>query len=520
MLRDQQAVLSLTESFTSLQKQKMNLQSVSVLWCGHPVIWLIVPPRHASKLEAWVAKEMEPSPTCSQFVAHTGCVPAPSKLSQWGIDFKVIYQPPGGIVKTDYGVYCFKWHTGVSLAECVGTCETHWLPPPLYRVCCDNCDSGVGADWYPQVFDGPTPGSFGVDSQPFDMFSETFQFLPLDGDRTLPSSQHSDEAESMALEDLIIFPNRSNPLSPEEIFNLPDQTENLSQHSKFATQVDDPLRPSEWFTPQALENLSFLSPSGTDWMRTFDLSNEIEVSLDSSILDLSSTDPDVRGPAKEPEPNSQDLLAPLRLEGGTPAPLVSVPHVLPHRAASGGGSGQANSSTPKGSSSPPNSGEQEIERLIALACKHEKSLRWKSGCPMDANAVLSTFKPSEMLTANAITETLHVLTSEHENFLVTKSTQLHPTLREAASNRAWERSGVVLMLPIYDDYFFLVSIDVGNRIVTIHDNRQRDNLVESLSFLGSENDPWDLQYKQVSRKISLESYSDLIRPAVVTQIPA
>ena len=137
---NQNAYLNSTESFTHLHKKNMNLQSTNVLWYGQPVVWLVVPSRHACKLEAQVARALQVSPTCSQFVGHTAIVIPPSLLARWGINFSIFVQFSGDVVQTDYGAYCAKWSMGVNLGEEVSwSDDPSWQPPPLYRHCCNRC---------------------------------------------------------------------------------------------------------------------------------------------------------------------------------------------------------------------------------------------------------------------------------------------------------------------------------------------------------------------------------------------
>jgi hypothetical protein len=141
---NQTAYLSLTESFTHLHKKNMNLQSTNVLWYGSPIIWLVVPPRHACKLEAQIARVLQVSPACSQFVGHTAIVFPPSLLSQWGVNFTMVEQFPGEVIQIDYGAYCAKWSVGSNLWEEFNSSDDpSWQPPPLYRHCGDKCDSGI-----------------------------------------------------------------------------------------------------------------------------------------------------------------------------------------------------------------------------------------------------------------------------------------------------------------------------------------------------------------------------------------
>ncbi|KIW09717.1 hypothetical protein PV08_12001 [Exophiala spinifera] len=127
--------VNLGTSFVFLHKQEVDLQSVTILWSGDPILWIVVPPRQASVLEGRLAENLKLPQVCSQFVRHSNLLVPPSVLYEWGISFNIFLQRPGEVVRTDYLSYQWAWNTGTNVVESISYCEADWSPSPMYRHC-------------------------------------------------------------------------------------------------------------------------------------------------------------------------------------------------------------------------------------------------------------------------------------------------------------------------------------------------------------------------------------------------
>ena len=130
-----QVRVNLGASFVFLHKQEVDLQSVTILWGGDPILWIVIPPRQASVLEGRLAENLKLPQACSQFVSHGNLLLPPSVLCEWGISFDIFLQRPGEVVRTDYLSYQWAWNTGPNVVESISYCETDWSPSPIYRHC-------------------------------------------------------------------------------------------------------------------------------------------------------------------------------------------------------------------------------------------------------------------------------------------------------------------------------------------------------------------------------------------------
>ncbi|KAK5312304.1 hypothetical protein LTR93_011393 [Exophiala xenobiotica] len=130
-----QVRVNLGASFVFLHKQEVDLQSVTVLWSGDPILWILVPPRQASVLEGRLAENLKLPQACSQFVRHGNLLVPPSVLYEWGISFDIFLQRPGEVVRRDYLSYQWAWNTGSNIVESISYCEADWSPSPVYRHC-------------------------------------------------------------------------------------------------------------------------------------------------------------------------------------------------------------------------------------------------------------------------------------------------------------------------------------------------------------------------------------------------
>lgn len=130
-----------TETFTNMCKNSLGLRSVNILWYEDPIVWVVIFPQHAARLEALVAQELQKLPRCGQFVHHASVIFPPSELTRWGIGFSIFVQFSGEVVRTEENAYYFTWKTGANLSETVMCCESEWSPPPLYGCRCTDTAS-------------------------------------------------------------------------------------------------------------------------------------------------------------------------------------------------------------------------------------------------------------------------------------------------------------------------------------------------------------------------------------------
>lgn len=152
------ATMTKTEYFSFIHKGEANLQLVSTLWSGDPVVWVVIPPRHSDKLESRVKEHLKLAPKCSQFVRHENLILPPSTLRKWGLSFHVVIQGPGEAVRTDYLAYSYTWHTGPGILETVHCCENDWNLPPMYVFCRPSQKCGAGPH--------PTATALAIDQPP------------------------------------------------------------------------------------------------------------------------------------------------------------------------------------------------------------------------------------------------------------------------------------------------------------------------------------------------------------------
>ncbi|KAJ9601898.1 hypothetical protein H2200_013613 [Cladophialophora chaetospira] len=123
------------ESFDFLQKSNADLQSATVLWRGHDIVWLVVSPRHSFILEARLNDHLGLEQQCSQYIRHEEVIIPPSTLESWKIDFSVFVQVPGEMVTTDYQAYHYAWKLGANLTETMILYDSVWVWPPKYVDC-------------------------------------------------------------------------------------------------------------------------------------------------------------------------------------------------------------------------------------------------------------------------------------------------------------------------------------------------------------------------------------------------
>ncbi|KIW36540.1 uncharacterized protein PV06_11249 [Exophiala oligosperma] len=186
-----QVRVNLGASFVFLHKQEVDLQSVTMLWSGDPVLWIVVPPRQASVLEGRLAENLKLPQACSQFVRHGNLLVPPSALYEWEITFDIFLQRPGEVVRTDYLSYQWAWNTGPNVVESISYCEADWCPSPIYRHCrksSRNCGSS------PITAEAMVLGQY----RPLDVVEEWDEDIidPQDDEVTTPDHDSDSQSES------------------------------------------------------------------------------------------------------------------------------------------------------------------------------------------------------------------------------------------------------------------------------------------------------------------------------------
>ncbi|KAK6362431.1 hypothetical protein LTS17_012867 [Exophiala oligosperma] len=186
-----QVRVNLGTSFVFLHKQEVDLQSVTMLWSGDPILWIVVPPRQASVLEGRLAENLKLPQACSQFVRHANLLVPPSVLYEWGITFDIFLQRPGEVVRTDYLSYQWAWNTGPNVVESISYCEADWSPSPIYRHCrksSRNCGSS------PVTAEAMVLGQY----RPLDVLEEWDEDIinPQDDEVTTPDHDSDSQSES------------------------------------------------------------------------------------------------------------------------------------------------------------------------------------------------------------------------------------------------------------------------------------------------------------------------------------
>ena len=518
---NQNAYLNTTESFTHLHKKNMNLQSTNILWYGHPVVWMVVPQRHAGKLEAQVARVLQVSPTCSQFVGHTTIIIPPSLLTQWGINFTIFEQFSGEVVQTDYGAYCAKWSVGVNLGE--ETCSSDdpsWQPPPLYRHCCNKC----------AICPHPTSPGHEIARSTVNSDSATLAASDQDfweyGDFSmLTNERQSIDGERNQTSDITVFLDSSVEFAPApedlgpnndvevEYFGaVRNEVESTQDHidpSLLAIDFEDNfpngvLPPGIFSSPSREPNnasphdLGFEIISGVDVQGTSGRpSAEAEHVFELTVTG-ESTPTNTLSTAFSRSPDRRSDTTQVTSHDG-----ASQPETLPYRSGGSKSLQLATQASPDSSTAgqlqfPSSNFAQEIEHLILSGLTREQDMLWKSNKTIDAKKTLGTFRLSKPLDANAIMETLLILASGRDGARVVDGASFRGALAqvEAARESQVGNLGMLLLLPIREvNHYYLVTLDARSRLVTIHDNATHEDIEEQI--LSETGNSWECSYKQV-----------------------
>ncbi|EXJ56225.1 uncharacterized protein A1O5_12681 [Cladophialophora psammophila CBS 110553] len=530
------AYLGSSESFTSVDKKALDLQSINILWYGQPTIWVVIPPQHAARLEALVAQETRELPRCGQFVRHASLVMSPSELIRWEIDFNIFAQFPGEVIKIEENAYFFTWKTGEQISETVNSYEWFWSAPPLYRCCCTDtiCALDLVENYRPssssRLDNSPfQPGmSIHADISLHDIEAACFHGREVGTDHETMEDeesayteisvyfsplQHIDWADTSAESRLTspgdLHPEYGTPILPvggncvrgeggseQASANVPDKTPSeIGPFDPFGTEYFFPSS-SLGIDADMLEG----GPNPQILTHGFPSHHDFSSGWAGQIRSAEALQPDASGSGTTADdfsiPLSTSFEEPLLVLEGD---MNTAERCLPPGQTCAEQYGWClTAPIPTGSTSTMNFEskavifDQEIEDLIALALRHEWRLLWKVTNAPDAKSILDSFRPRKLLNNNAIQEILLIMTTgRNDVHIVTSEFLLHSFIE---NNQA---STAMILFPIRDgEHCFLLSVNGLNRMITIHDNKQHDDIVNSFSSAKLGDSLWEFRYKK------------------------
>lgn len=500
---------SFTETFMSLRKTILDLQSINILWSGQPVVWLVISSRHASKLEARIAHELDASPQCSQFTKHAGLLVSPEVLTIWGIQFSMFVQYAGDVVKTDHGVYFQKWSTGPNLAEGVSSCEADWFRPPLLQTYCDSCVSEVESRRNPEIREiCNTDGSITEDecSEP---------------------TQSTCQLTNNSLCGDFGFADIENSLQPRgyvdgDAVGLA-YAKDLGRTETLGNSAQSQLSGADHQPPQNLLNTAL--DISDDIFALYDAFNsipEISVYESASSEPNHSTDPlgenfhtvehqlDVAGVEEIVHPPVEEEEALMDLSTSPPSPqgpaerasqIITLSSMPRRRGRSAQSADLENLTQAIETSTLPHKLSQNIEEVLALGLGHRENLSWSSSKYVDSEHVLISFRPSASLHIDAVSEGICALAAERDEVVWMEIPQFYLEFSQgkATAWSGWDHIEFIMVPVSKGNWIFLISVDVRNRLIQIHDCKSHDDIVSSLTEIQSISNGWVIKYKVVSQ---------------------
>ena len=484
--------LSLTESCEGFHKQPMNLQSVRVLWHGSPRLWLVVAPRHSEALEASIVSYgTQRVPQCSQFVTHESVVVPPSTLRKSHISFSLFVQNPGELVWTDYGVYCCYWNMGANIVEETTCCDVNWRFPPLYRACQPDLICGK-----PRIcFTSPATENTGHN------FTTVVDITTLDrptGENMVPlrptsvknASRPAKNPHKFDTDHSTSFPESPNSMGSDFAISAdrPSQRRLPSrQNFPVIYDIDEMSEEStSELTPEEERRASSLveigghevevdshpcSPAGASTNHSDSQSNtsatqaglpDTETSHTPAVTISSSPGSWQPMPVDVPSDNKNSALVALDLQNIQVLNRKEIP-TSPTRS----------SSVPKMQTD-----LNEIDNLIQLGTDYQKHIIWPSNQPpQNVKGMLTRFKPfqgiASWLNDECIHQVLAYLIRDRDDVLILDSLRVSATLASGAGEDLIvpaEGVDIILIPVIQHSHWFLVSLDVGNRSVVVHED--------------------------------------------------
>ncbi|TDZ61735.1 Lysine-specific demethylase 4 [Colletotrichum trifolii] len=108
---------------TTMHVEDLLVPSVNLLRWGAPKVWLIVKPGSTKLLEEKISascyNRTKRRPRCSQFVRHLDRNIPPGTLTNWGVEYTIVYCYPGQLIVTMPNTYHQVVNLGPNLAEAV-----------------------------------------------------------------------------------------------------------------------------------------------------------------------------------------------------------------------------------------------------------------------------------------------------------------------------------------------------------------------------------------------------------------
>lgn len=525
------ARISVNPSFEWLQKQDFNCQSMFFLSKGSPRIWLIVAPRHAEMLEAYISSKLDHQESCSQFIAHQHIVVPPSTLRDWGITFSVAVQSVGQALLMDYNVYFFAFDTGANFFESIACCDDTWLIPPSYRPCSHNDGPRLDSNT-----DSPMFCDLRVSrTSPLQGAADNVLHSP-EGDNLEMNPTHDQDfsCSTPVLQELphsssqILSPgNEKLPLAPS--ISSDDFPSSMYEHSTLALvsqsgttrQLEQPTE----MTESAIESGEHKSETP--------LSEQLQSQdgLSSGISSASNTRGSERSP---PEPTYLDLT----LSGSAVSPLI----ISDEEEAGDAEEGPALFTDLSGETSlfsnalksfqpsrQPEQIQKDIETLIEYGIKYKEFIQWPfHEQPSDVDSMLRRFCPGSghqsWLSGDCVNQVLATMVKNSANttFVDSYSLARFVKLTDLPQWIPVETLDLVL-LPVNrgNSHWVLVHMDVRHHVVVVHE----DHAIGEAEWLQQTmqrrmpNPSWTLEMKKVRKILMMGSCSHINRltPTPVTR---
>ncbi|KAK5030191.1 hypothetical protein LTR13_008209 [Exophiala sideris] len=487
-------------TFACLRKERANLQTMSVLWCGRPIVWVVIPPRHSDKLECLMKKHLHLKPKCSQFIRHQQVLIPPTTLSKWGIMFNIFVQSAGEAVRTDYLAYYYRWYTGLSKFEEICCSEDDWGLPPMYKFCMRNeeCGSIPGTSADASMTNVPHSRESSMERQK----GEKDLVLGHGRGRYPLSTEHDSGDEKEGTVDLITADfDRSDDLEQRdpESCSAPSIESISSPFSDELADVGAPLA-SSIFTDQELVQVDENHSPDSDFFISTEHQSHRRLPAQGIIAQAEPSPKSVRdslsirsGDMNSPQSPTADGNYPLEAGPSTPSATSNVRQegIFPTPPPS-------SSATQPECTSTRFAGPgvlQQINQLIDFGKKHHRRFNWLSvrqftgeeDLAEDLARLLDSLQPANWLNDDAIMESLHHIrkgqskTSVIDSHSFQSAYELWTSKKEVRETFfVWDTAGLVLIPAIVHSHWFLISVNTTTQSVTIHDPQRRPSIEEFL----------------------------------------
>ncbi|RVX70305.1 hypothetical protein B0A52_05638 [Exophiala mesophila] len=137
---------------------------------------------------------------------------------------------------------------------------------------------------------------------------------------------------------------------------------------------------------------------------------------------------------------------------------------------------------------------KEIDELIALGLRNVDNLTWFSRNRVSSNDVLLSFKPSTLLHRDAVSETISALADDGDQIVRMEIQQFYQAFsqRQVRESSSWDDIDFIVV-PVHEgNRCFLVSADVKNRLIRIHDFKSHEEIVRLLTETDNQ---WPFEHK-------------------------